>query len=60
MTVTIVVEDHDTTVDFVEAVDAVRADLSVSEIRLVEGGRLRRVWRRDASAPSGWTVERHE
>lgn len=57
-TVTITVEDFATTVDFVEAVHAARAALDITEIHLVEGGRLRRIWRRDGAARGGWTVER--
>jgi hypothetical protein len=59
--VTIVAEDFEATVDFTDAVDAARADLSVrNRDPPGRGGPLRRVWHRDASALAGWTVERHQ
>ncbi|WP_062112319.1 hypothetical protein [Aureimonas sp. AU40] len=44
--------------DYFDAFFDALADPDVVEVRQVENGHLRRIRRRDASAPGGWIVER--
>lgn len=48
--------EHGSPIDYTEALVAALDDPDVVEIRQIEDDRLRRIRRRDPTAPGGWVV----